>query len=307
MEEYRLPKPWYFAPGIRYEPNRFWGSRSVAQKLIQVQTVMNDVVTMMLMGSAASCFPNVVTSGGMQESQMTRMGIGTMLHVKQPVNIQQVGGGTFNAGALGPLMEACERIADSIARISQAGMGQDFTRSTTATAAAGAMQGQARGMSAITELLRMVDFARYLLAIKFDAFKAYHQDAVPLDNAADLVAHYSIGVNGSAGADPGTVVQKLNFLATTAKGLGVPINTVELFKAILNALDLPVSTGQILIQQALGGANGQPGANGLQPMVGGGPGAVPALPVGANPGGGPVGPGNVGPPAVPLGGGQVAG
>ncbi len=317
MEEYRLPKPWYFAPGIRYEPNRFWGSRSIAQKMIQVQTVMNDAVTMAVIGSAAAAFPNVVTSGGMQEAQQIRMGIGNLIHVKQPVNMQSVGGNTFNAGAIPMLIELCERIADAIARISQAGMGQDFAPNTTATAAAGAMQGQARGISAVTdnfgdELVRMVDFARYLLAIKFDSFKAYHGDAVPCKSGADLVAHYSIGVNGSAGADPGTVVQKLELLIDAAQKLQVPLNPMEMFKAILNALELPVSTSQLLLQQAaalpgMGGANGQAGPNGIQPMVGAAGGQVPPGAPGGAPGGQPGGAFQGGPPGLPFGGGQAAG
>jgi hypothetical protein len=254
MEEYRLPKPWYFAPGMRYEPNRFWAKKSIGAKMIQTQTVMNDAVTLAVFGTAADAFRNVVTSGGVQETQQIRMGIGNLIHVKQPVNMQSVDA-RFNPGAIPLLLELCQRIADSIARISQAGLGQQFERGTTATAAAGYMQGQARGIGALSEnfgeeLVKMADFARYLLAIRFKSFKRYHSDAVPAQSGADLVAPYSIAVNGSAGTDPTSVVQKLELLIQAAQSLQVQLNPQAMFEAILNALELPVSTGKILMQQA---------------------------------------------------------
>jgi hypothetical protein len=298
MEEYRLPKPWYFAPAFRYEPNRFWGSKSLAAKMIQVQTVMNDAVTMAVVGAAAAAFPNVVTSGGMMEAQRVRMGIGNMIHLKNPVNMEVIGANQFNGGPISMLLELCERIADSIAHISQSGMGQDFSPNTTATAAAGAMQGQASGMSAVTdnfgsELVKMADFARYLIAIKWEEFAAYHTDVEvmvpdgqggerPL-TGADFVANYTIALNGSAGANPIVTVQKLQMLLQIIQGLaqqlaaeGKQLNAEAFFEAILNALDLPVNTSQLLLDvQQQGGLNGQNPQQLQQPMGGAGGGMAP--------------------------------
>ena len=295
MEEYRLPRVWYFAPALRFEPSQFWGTKSLAGKAIQVQTVVNDAVTMMVVGAASAAFPNVIASGGMLESQKVRMGIGAMTHVRNPLNLQTVAGNQFSGDPLGDLIELCERFADAIFKMSQAGMGQNFAPSTTATAAAGAMQGQAAGMSAVTdnfgqELVALADFARYLLAIKWEEFSAFHSDvektytgedgSIQELTGADFIANYTIALNGEAGQNPMVTVQKLQTLLQLTESLaqqlqaqGKQVNASAFFDAILNALDLPVNTSQLLTQapqQAPMGGTGADSGTGNQ-MAGGPP------------------------------------
>jgi len=253
LEEYRLPRSSYFSPALRSEPNRFWAKKSIAHKMLETQTIYNDAVTMAIFGTAAEAFPNVVTSGGMAESQKLRMGLNSLIHVKNPMNIQPVGA-RFNPGAIAVLTQLCERIGDSIAKISQAGMGQEFMASTTATAAAGMLAGQARGLSAQIsrfgeELVNMADFARYLAAVKFKELKAFHGSQLKTSDPSDYLAHFLITLNGSAGTDPMSIIQKLELLVQTATGLGVSIDARGTFETILNALDLPVSTSKILPEQ----------------------------------------------------------
>jgi hypothetical protein len=75
-----------------------------------------------------------------------------------------------------------------------------------------------------------------------------------------MVARYTITVNGSAGTDPSSVIPKLELLIEAAQKLGVQLNAEEMFQAILNAVELPVSTAKILMQQA--GVPGMEGMNG---------------------------------------------
>jgi hypothetical protein len=177
------------------------------------------------------------------------------------MNIQPVGS-RFNPGAIGTLTELCERMGDAIAKIAQAGMGQEFNPGTTATAAAGMLAGQARGLSAQIsrfgeELLAMADFARYLAAIKYEQLKAFHGSQLKVQDPSQYLAHFLITLNGSAGTDPMSIIQKLELLVQTAMSLGVPIDARGTFETILNALDLPVSTSKILPEQdALGGQLG---------------------------------------------------
>jgi hypothetical protein len=250
IEPYCLPRSSYFAPGLRHEPNRFWPKKSIASKLVETQTIINDAVTLAVFGTAADAFRNVVTSGGVQDAQTIRMGIGNLIHVRNPINIQGIDS-RFNPGAIPLLIELCQTTADSIAKISQAAMGQQFNAGTTATAAAGYLQGQQRGLSAMVgyfseELVKMADFARYLLAVKYDEFTNYHGSQVRTQRPDAFVERYTLSINGQAGSDPMSLVSKLQLLVQAAQGLGVQVDGQALFESILNALELPVSTSKIL-------------------------------------------------------------
>lgn len=272
IEEYKLARPLYFAPYIRYQPGRFWPSRSIGARLLDVQTIMNDAATLALVGTASEAFQSAIGSGGMNEQQ-TKIGIGTLTETKYPLNLQFTSN-RFNPGGVTAVMDLARQNADEITRISRAGYGAGLKKNTTATEAAGVLQGQAEGLSEYRdnfadEMVRMVYLMCQILATNFEQFKAFHKDAILMEDGtgSDLLANWTISANGQdANTSPQTTFGKIELMMRTAKALGIQLNTTELFKAVVNTIDLPFSLAKIL-PEVNNGAYSQQQLIGLEKVI----------------------------------------
>jgi len=341
IEEYPYPRPWYFAPGFRYDPNTFWPKHSIATRLLEVQAIYNDAWTIGVFGTVAKSMPTVLASNFLAEQQSTQIGIGRIVGFKGNPSFTQLRTDGSLEGVPG-LIQGAERLADGISRVSQLGQGQALAGDRTATEAAAVQAGQAAGLSEYgdnfgMELARMARFALLLLGENFRAWKRFYGDEAQVAHPRVFFRRWRLEPNGkSPNNSPTAVNQKLQMLLTAAKALGLPMGPSQktispdgAMEVILNSLELPVSTDKVIHEQPpqpkpkpgpaglTGGPLGDPanslaqalaaagGPNGLAGLLagvaGGAPGPVPGGVPGLPPGLPPGVAPNVGPP-VPMGG-----
>ena len=274
MEDYDLPTPWYFSPAFRYDINSFWNRRSLADRLLEVQTIYNDAYTLIVLCAAASSFTNVAVTNYQGEAQTQKTGIGKFTLFKGNPSFFPIPS-QARADILQFVIQSMEHVADSLARISKAGLGMEFRSGATATEVQNVVAGQAAGINEFTanfavELQRMADFARFVLADNWTAFKQFHGDAVPVNRANEMRARCRIELSGKSGGNtPQALIQKIQMLLGSAKQLGISaspgetrVNADALFSAIVNALDLNISTSRIVEDD-----HSQPAANSCPPTA----------------------------------------
>lgn len=275
LEDYPYPMPWYFAPGYRYEAGQFWPEQSVAESLLGIQTINNDAWTELIAGVAATAMSGAVVTGYTGESEI-RNTPGTILTLKQAAQVFPL---PIKFDSNGPIFMITHlpEIADSLSRVSQAALSQNFEPSTTATAVNSVMAGQVAGINEFTEsfgleLERMAGFALYLLAMNWDAFKGFMGDAVPTVSKKELMNRFDIDLNGKSQSNsPQIVMQKIQMLLKFLSDLGIQpkqgikmLNIDGAIDMLINSLDLPMSVDQLFVDND-GTQNGQnqtpPGAN----------------------------------------------
>lgn len=259
IEPYDLPTVWYFSPGYKYDLGSFWNTRSVGDRLIEPQTIYNDAYTLIILCAAAGGFANVAVSNYMGEAQMQSSGLAKFTLFKGDPKFFPIPTNGTAAQYLTFLCEQLERVADSLARLSQAGLGQQFRNGATATEVQGVLAGQQQGLSTFSEnfcmeLERMADLGRWLLDDNWKAFKDYHGDAVAVTDPKSLRARCRIECNGK-GSDnsPNTLMSKFAMLIQSAQQLGIQpipsdirIDSGAMFQAILSAMNITVSTDNII-------------------------------------------------------------
>lgn len=257
IEEYELPTPWYFAPAFIYEIDQFWPSRSIADRMIEIQTIYNDAVTEIILGTAASAWTNVAVSGATGQQQSATAGMCSFMFFRGNPTFTPIPS-KFEPGGLEFLMQKCESGADLVSRYSQLQQGQSLPAGATATEAEALSQGQQAGISEYgdnfaQELCRMADLGRFLLALNFQAFSDFHGAAVTCQ-ASDLRGRLLIEANGKSAAQTSqAIVSKITALSQLAQALGIPVmpsaegvSGAELFKAGMASMDLSVSTAKVM-------------------------------------------------------------
>lgn len=259
IEEYDLPTVWYFSPGYKYDLGSFWNTRSVGDRLIEPQTIYNDAYTLIILCAAAGGFANVAVSNWMGESTVQSSGLAKFTLFKGDPKFFPIPTNGTAAQYLTFLCENLERVADSLARLSQAGLGQQFANGTTATEVNNVVAGQQQGLSTFSknfclELERMADLGRWLLDDNWKAFKDYHGDAVSVTDPKELRSRCRIECNGKGNDNtPQTMLAKFAALIQGAQQLGIQpipsdikLNTGALFQAMVSALGITVSTENII-------------------------------------------------------------
>lgn len=284
LEPYDLPTPWYFGPGLKTDIDRWWPKRSVADRLIEIQTIYNDAWTLIILATAACAFQNVAVAGYSGQQQTIRSGLGNFIFFRGSPSFTPIPSG-FTPQGVTWLIENIERAADAIARFSQVGLGANPDPHTTATATAASVQGQNQGSEDYTaefglELERMADSARFLLHMNWDAFYEFHGKAITLLQVDDLIMRCQVEINGKSPADaPQAALAKIDQLIDTLQKLGIQplpssrmVNLDALADAVLNVLNLQSSTSKILQEVQDPNVPQDPNAPGGIPPAQAGPG-----------------------------------
>lgn len=292
LEPFDLPTPWYFCPTMKGDIDRFWPRRSVADRLIEIQTIYNDAWTLIILGTAAASHLDVAVSNWAGQMQTAPSGLRNFLFFRGTPGFTPIPS-SFNADGVTWIIENCERVADAISRFAQVGLGAEVPSDTTATATAAQVQGQNAGSEDYTvdfglELERMADMARFLLNMNWDAFYASHGEAVTLKKKEDLTMRCQVEVNGKTPADtPAATIGKMQSLIHALQVLGIQpspstrtVNIDALADVLLNNLNLTSSTSKILQEQQNDPENPNAGipASNVPPGVPGAPGGANALP-----------------------------
>lgn len=258
IEEYDDPTPNYFAPGFEEEIDEFFPEHSPASRLLELQAIVNDAISLKIFGGAQNAFLTVLASGFVADAQTVRIGIGQLVGFKGnpqfvPVPSRFDPRGTESAGS------DAERYADGVTGASQMGQGQRLGGTPTATEVSVLAQGQASGMAEQRvvfgdELVRMARYGLHLLGKNFREWKRHNGDLVTATSAKAYRDRYILEINGkTAGNNPQAVIEKTRALITAAKELGIQtlpttkrLSADHLLDLVLNALEFHVSTSKIV-------------------------------------------------------------
>lgn len=298
LEPYDLPQPWYFGPTLKGDIDRWWPRRSIADRLVEIQTLYNDAWTLIILATAACAFQNVAVANYTGQQTTMKSGLGNFMFFRGNPTFTPIPAG-FTPEGVQFIIENIERVADAIARFSQNALGGQAKAQITATETNAINQGQAAGSEDYTsefglELERMADMARFLLFINWDAFKAFHGEAITLVNVTDLTMRVQCEVNGKSPNDtPQAALAKVQGLVEFFQTIGFilppgpnsppppyTVNLKELADMAMNAYNMQTSTAKLLEEnQPIG-----PDPNDPNAPQGGIPAGLPPGPTGQAPG-----------------------
>lgn len=339
MKEYDKPRPDYFAPSFKYDPDMFWPVHSVGSSIIGMQTEVNDAQFARKMAAVAAIKKTVFVAGYAGEMTTMDAMMGEIHLVRGDIKVHQIETTNMASGDLGALAQEAQQYAEATSGFSQVAAGQLPEASQTATATGGALQGTAdegeeKQSNFLKEEVAAVQFRQTLIRRNFSAYKKFHGKKLQTKKASDWDAQFEIGANGQgANNNPQATLEKLKLLlesymqieipwledveAGISANVGIAISKKEFALAISQNLDFAFSTEKIIvdtttlpnIEPPVGDPTGPFGAIGgpetlIDPALGGA--AIPPelLAILAQ-GGGPAGfppPMAMPPPGIELGG-----
>lgn len=122
--------PWYFDQALHYEYGSFWTSSSLANELQGMQHLYTDLHNLLVVGSYTAAFPPVFLTGGSMGEKKWQHRIGAVYQLPGAVTFQTVPL-QFNPGVIPSMIQQCEKVGQTIAGVTAAGQGQQFTSHTT--------------------------------------------------------------------------------------------------------------------------------------------------------------------------------
>lgn len=325
VEEYEDPTPNYFAPAFEEEIDEFFPEHSPATRLLELQAIVNDAISLKIFGGAQNAFLTVLASGWLPKKEQTvRLGIGQLVAFEGNPTFTALPS-KFDPRGTESAAQDAERYADGVSGSSQMAQGQALKGDQTATEAGILAAGTSASMSEQrlvfgSELVRMAKYGLYLLGENYKEWRKFNGETVKAKSAKAYQDRYTLEINGkSAGNNPQVTTQKVKALMEAAAALGIrldktqlTLNPEALFDVVMNSLEFHVSTARIVndpaqqpevmnedrtsipepgsVAEALGLPGGGPVDPGLLAALAQGPGAG-ALPagVGGIPPVGPVG------------------
>lgn len=278
QEKIGYSRPWFFEQRLQErEQGEFYHSTPFARYALDLQRAYNDTWNLFYAGACMSAFGAGFTSARLPQN-VIRFKPGEIWQVDGPVDIQWVNVG-FRADVLPEVIAKLESITDSALRISQLGVSQQLKSGTTATEAAGLMQGQQSGIDEYREMagycwLELADWFRELIYVHWDEITSYYGEMFPgknRENFAKCCVWQLVGKSDEA--NPKMLIDKYAALKQLAPEFGW--NLKPLGDMILDGMNLGIDTSKIK-QEA---TNGEIAGSGQLPVMGGasGMGMVPAM------------------------------
>lgn len=257
IEEYEDPWPPYFTPTYEDEIDEFWPENTPGTRLLELQAIINDQVSLGIFGGAQAAFLTVLASGFTMGAQTVKIGIGRLLGFKGDPKFYPIPN-NFNPASIESIKGTVERYADGITGSSQLGQGQPLQKKATATETDAVVQGASEATESHRvqygdEIVRMAHFSLYLLAKHFNAWRKHNKDSLKAKKASAYKNRYSLEINGKSGANTtAAIIDKLKMLTEMIEKLKMPlissekpVSTDALFEMIVNALDLNVSSASL--------------------------------------------------------------
>lgn len=262
----------YFAPCILYEPDRFIPERSIFEQAIPPARVANDMVTIAVIGTAASAISSGIVSGNIPED--ANFGQFGIMHIPGRVDYTPIIR-SFQPAASSYILQNMERLLDFHFRLTPAFLGGSESKETTATEVAGRASGASQGLNEFRnnlaiELVRMYNHIREIIAANYKYFKAFWKESLYSD-AEDFQQFVQWEPAGtSAEMDGQTLMQTLALITELTNQVKSGMLTPELvmaaatemrvtpqlkkaIKRSLDAISANVSAGIPGVPQAPGG------------------------------------------------------
>ncbi len=274
-------RPGYFEVILQEaEENKFLRDVPVAHKMQALQLVFDKLLNCMIDGSEMAATPPIIATGAIGDAgKLIEYEPNSIIAMQGQVNLFPVPT-SFRAGEMPPLLTIMSELADAASRVSQAGQGQQFSGSPTATEVAGVLQGQAMGLdefrsNATQGPAEMCSFIVELAQLYFVKLLGHYADDFPVQSVEEFAGEYTFEPTGKTiESTPGALIEKTKLAMEMAKGMvemgmAPPQMLMEFFKLLLNALNLPIEDHVIEQYFQPTGLGGNPGNVPLAGMGGG--------------------------------------
>lgn len=287
-------RPGYFEGMLQEaEEREFLREVPVAHKMQALQLVFDKLLNSMIDGSEMSATPPIIATGAIGDAgKLIEYEPNSIIAMQGDVRLMPVPV-AFNPGQMPALVSLVSDLADAASRVSQAGVGQQFTGSPTATEVSGVLQGQRMGLdeyrsNACQGPAKLCEFLLELARLHLPALLKLYGDDFPVRDASLLEGRFTFEPTGKTmESTPGALVEKVKLAMQMAQqmvmgGLLPPQLLIEFFKILLDSLNLPIETHVLQKYFEFGMAPGGPNGNREIGPNGANPGAAPQPGMDAN-------------------------
>lgn len=240
FEPYPYDRPWYFDLRFHDEEGKWWPSGSVAQNIVGLCLLQNDMFNLMVAGSMATCANPVVISGGSLGKKLKSINLGQLYETAYDVKVQEIPI-NFEPGAMPSVMDVIDNQIDAQTGVSQLSIGQEFLQNQTATAAnaliASTKENEGAYAAFAAEFLETLWAFVHSLAT---THRALFEKVYGVEVADATLRWHCAG--RAPNASPTALLQRLQLLLELAQDekSGYDYRLVE--DAVVDALQLPVNT-----------------------------------------------------------------
>ncbi len=249
-ETYPYREPWYVDLRFHDEEGKFWPSGSVAQNIVGLCLLQNDMFNLMVAGSMATCANPVVVSGGSLGKKLKSINLGQLYETAYDVKVQEIPI-NFEPGAMPSVMEMIDNQIDAQTGVSQLSIGMEFLQSQTATAANALIAATRENEGAYA--MFAADFVERLFALVHHlcethrglvrkAYKGSLGDAFFESLGAKVRWQCAARTPGSA---PSILLEKLRALLDLAKEEQSGYDYQRVEDAVVDAMQLPVNNQRL--------------------------------------------------------------
>lgn len=235
LEPYPYDRPWYFDVRFHDEEGKWWPASSVAQNIVGLCLLQNDMFNLMVAGSMATCANPVVISGGSLGKKIKTINLGHLYETTYDVKVQEIPI-KFDAGAMPGVMDVIDNQIDAQTGVSQLSIGQEFLQSQTATAANALIAATRENEGSYAAFV--ADFMESLWSFVASLLRA-HRSIASVSLPEQIERWQAAG--RSPGSAPALMLEKLNALLKLAQEerSGYDYHSVE--DAVVDAMQLPVN------------------------------------------------------------------
>ena len=252
IERYPYARPWYFSFKTSYDEDNMYPSDSIGGVMQGLQLAYNDGNTLMLQGSLAGAFPLIVVSGGSLNNKTVSYQAGQMIESSDEIKLQYVSTG-FNPGALAPMMQKIEELADGVSGMSRLGTTEALPGHTTATAASGFLQAQQESKDEYVEGVAspFKDMAEFIFEMMVAhapkiAMRMGQKWQISPNANIDITGIDLQPTGGGTTTDPQLMGQKLGMLGQMAQNPNSTLDSGKIEMLMVDTMDLPVATETLL-------------------------------------------------------------
>lgn len=251
LEHYPYSRPWYFVYKTSYDEDNMYPSDSIGGVMQGLQLAYNDGNTLMLQGSLAGAFPLIVVSGGSLSNKTVSYQAGQMIESSDEIKLQYVSTG-FNPGALAPMMQKIEQLADGVSGMSRLGTTEALPGHTTATAASGFLQAQQESKDEYVEGVAspFKDMAEFIFEMMVKhtpkiALRMGKKWQINPNAEIDPTAIDIQPTGGGTTTDPQLLGQKLMTLQQMASNPASSLDPEKVETKMVEAMDFPFDTDSL--------------------------------------------------------------
>ncbi|MCH7944401.1 MAG: hypothetical protein IIC73_00060 [Armatimonadetes bacterium] len=268
VEEYAYVRPWYFDLRFHDEEGKWWPASSVAQNIVGLCLLQNDMLNLLVAGSMATAANPVVISGGSLGKKLQSITLGGLIETPYDVKVQEIPI-NFDPGAMPQIIESLDDHIDAQTGITRLSFGQEFLAQQTATAVAALIESTRQNEGSYTSFVsdfieQAWAFVQYLARVHAGVLREAYGSALPDRFFESLRSPVRWRVAGrESGSAPEVLRQKLQDVLELASRPGSAYSYARVEDAVVRSMQLPMDTEGLKktdeeIEASVGRATGIP-------------------------------------------------